>query len=303
MNTKTAKILCTLNSDFYRDNAASFSQTRSAAWPGWSRCLDILAENDLDLERVSRVRGSQEQGSQSRDLGLAAEETPPEPPISVFDLACGNLRFESFLCSTFPDVDFAFHAVDNCEALVPKTPVVSFQSLDVLKVMLESAGGVSGGGDASGGTSGGASRGGGNASGGIFTAPSCDLSVSFGFLHHVPTSEFRVKLLESLIAQTHKAGFVAVSLWQFLKNEKLADKAQTTHRLALQSLGLQGLDANDYLLGWQDIPGQYRYCHSFSEAEIDQLVESVSSSATLISRFVSDGRTNNLNTYLVFRVK
>jgi hypothetical protein len=45
----------------------------------------------------------------------------------------------------------------------------------------------------------------------------------------------------------------------------------------------------------------YRYCHSFSDAEIDHLAASVAPEATVLSRFTSDGRTNALNTYLVPR--
>ena len=93
-----------------------------------------------------------------------------------------------------------------------------------------------------------------------------------------------------------------VSLWQFLNNKKLAEKAKATHRKAQQELELSALDAGDYLLGWKDIPGQYRYCHSFSETEIEQLVAAIADKATLLSRFESDGRGDNLNCYLVLKV-
>jgi len=108
--------------------------------------------------------------------------------------------------------------------------------------------------------------------------------------------------LLSLIEQTRSGGYVIISFWQFLNNEVLREKARITHEHALKELGLQELDDNDYLLGWKNIPGTYRYCHSFSEAEIDQLMEAVADKATLTSRFVSDGRTNNLNTYLILKV-
>jgi hypothetical protein len=138
-----------------------------------------------------------------------------------------------------------------------------------------------------------------------FTAPPCDLSVCFGFLHHVPLAAWRAEILRSLVAQTRSGGTVVVSLWQFLNDDALARKAQDTHARALAELGLPLLGAGDYLLGWQDRPGVYRYCHSFSEAEIDQLVASVTgdgAAVDVLSRFASDGRTHNLNTYVVLRV-
>jgi len=89
------------------------------------------------------------------------------------------------------------------------------------------------------------------------------------------------------------------------------DKAQATHERALCALDLPELDEGDYILGWKDIPGAYRYCHSFSDTEIDQLITSTTRGAPgasrptsepqLIARFTADGRTNNLNTYLILQ--
>jgi SAM-dependent methyltransferase len=201
------------------------------------------------------------------------------PSLSVFDLACGNLRFESFLSAELPAVAITFYAVDNCDGLVPPSTGVNFQNLDVLKVLHDNL-----------------------SLSNKITAPECDLSVSFGFMHHIPLSAWREAILRCLIQQTRSGGFVVVSLWQFLANAALADKAQITHRRALEELQLPELDSGDYLLGWKDLPRAYRYCHSFSENEIDHLAESVADKATLVSRFVSDGRTDNLNTYLVLKV-
>jgi hypothetical protein len=142
----------------------------------------------------------------------------------------------------------------------------------------------------------------------LLAAPLCDLSVSFGFLHHVPLQEYRVGILTSLINQTRPGGYVIVSLWQFHNNATMKDKAQTAHERALHELGKSvelspdGFDDNDYLLGWQNTPGAYRYCHSFSANEIDHLIESVASKATVVSRFTADGKTNDLNSYLILKV-
>jgi SAM-dependent methyltransferase len=233
-------------------------------------------------------------------------------------LACGNLRFEDFLTSALPETSFAFHAVDNCDSLVPPMSNVSYQSLDILDAPQNSS-----------------------CLNDRLAAPLCDLSVSFGFLHHVPFREYREEVLASLVRQTRPGGFVIVSLWQFLNDEALAKRAQTTHERALEELGLPALDNDDYLLGWKNLPGTYRYCHHFSESEIDRLIESVapkatraaalsasattlaptaapsasvttlaptstaasaSPSASLLARFTSDGRTANLNTYLILKV-
>jgi hypothetical protein len=113
---------------------------------------------------------------------------------------------------------------------------------------------------------------------------------------------WRVEILSSLVRQTRSGGIVVVSFWQFLSNGALAKKACSTHERALKDLQLPALDTGDYLLGWQDMPDVYRYCHSFSEVEIDQLVEAVADKASVVSRFVADGRTKNLNSYVVLKV-
>lgn len=103
-DNQTARRLIGLNTEFYRLQAASFSQTRHAAWAGWERLADGLA------------------------LGSHAE---------VLDLACGNLRFERFLQERFALVRFAFDAVDNCPALSAGTEGIFVRDLDVAQALLD----------------------------------------------------------------------------------------------------------------------------------------------------------------------
>jgi len=254
MNIKTIAILCKINNDFYQTQGESFSQTRHAPWLGWQRCL-------------------------------AAAELGDQ--ISVFDLACGNLRFLSFLqeqgCVGVVD----YYAIDNADGLVSPALLgfssVHYESIDVLGALQK-----------------------GQALNDCFVAPPCDLSVSFGFMHHVPSSEFRKMIISALVKQTRPGGYVIVSFWQFLNNPEMGQKARITHEKALKELNFDeiasDLEENDFLIGWQDKPEIYRYCHSFSDGEIDALVHSVAESATLIDRFYSDGRSQNLNTYVVLKV-
>ena len=70
MNRDFASSLIQLNNTFYREHSASFSDTRQTPWPGWVRTMDI-ALGQLDVATI-------------------------EHPVRVFDLACGNMRFENF---------------------------------------------------------------------------------------------------------------------------------------------------------------------------------------------------------------
>jgi len=273
MDIGTADRLRQINNDFYRDHAASFSETREHPWQGWHRCLEVLREMNDD--------------KQDGDFGFDLNR------FSVLDLACGNQRLKSFLKNELPEAEITYYAVDYCDALIPSTfeavansdtpatsaTVVNYQSLDILELLHKRA-----------------------ELGESLAAPVCDLSVSFGFMHHVPLYAHREEVLRSLIRQTRRGGYVIVTLWQFLKDQVLREKALVTHERALQELGLEQLGENDFLLGWKDMPGAYRYCHHFSDDEIDRLVAAVAEEATVVSRFSADGKSQDLNAYLVLRV-
>jgi len=249
MNAETVRTLCELNNSFYQRHGDSFSATRGAPWEGWQKSLAVLSD------------------------ALAGEK------LSVFDLACGNLRFAAFLMDALPQMSIDFYAVDNCDDMVPQLPSVSYQSLDVLDVLQ-----------------------GDSCINARLRAPICDLSVAFGFMHHVPMQRLRGAVLEALIRQTRAGGQIIVSFWQFMKHKTLADKARTAHERATEELGLPQLDAGDYLLDWQGKADAYRYCHSFEEGEIDELVASVAGRAIPLARFSADGRSGDLNSYLILRV-
>jgi SAM-dependent methyltransferase len=253
MNIETAKKLCEINSGFYRDHGDSFSSTRQAPWAGWDLCLPFVRECARSARRE----------------------------LSVLDLACGNLRFMSFLRARLPEMMLHYFAVDNSDDLLPSEvlPLLNYQHLDILGEMFR-----------------------GKDLNDCLEAPLCDLSVSFGFMHHVPLFEFRKTLLKSLVRQTRTGGYIVVTFWQFLKDERLRTKALSVHQRALSELHLEELDKGDYLLDWNKLPEVYRYCHNFSEEEINQLLKAVGNETALVSRFAADGRGGNLNTYVVLEV-
>lgn len=241
-----------------------------------------------NAESFSQTRQSPWQGW-VRLLEVMDARAAERELLRMLDVACGNLRFERYLADALPGRMLSGWAVDNCEPLVEAGersefgPLsrIAFQNLDVIERL----------------------------SGGrlweSLEAPdaSRDLAVSFGFMHHVPLERWRVELLRTLIAKVRPGGFVAVSFWRFLNSDKLARKAQETTIRARAELGIPELSPNDYLLGWQDTQGLYRYCHHFDELEIERLLAAVADSAELVSRFEADGKTGNLNEYVVLRVK
>lgn len=94
-----------------------------------------------------------------------------------------------------------------------------------------------------------------------------DMAVCFGVMHHIPTFELREKLLAELC----KSKIAIISFWQLEKDERIFNKAQETTPKAQQKLRINNLEENDFFLGWQDREDVFRYCHNFSDREIEIL--------------------------------
>lgn len=268
MNRETVRALCQLNTEFYERNAASFSQTRTAPWEGWRRCMAACGFDDSD-----------EALGQSMDTQIAD---------SVLDIACGNLRFEAFLANTYPHVDWSFFAVDNCEPLVASgqediAKKVHFTCEDIVSNLLDGLPAAE------------------PANTPAFAAATpFDLVVSFGFLHHIPSFDLRQQFLLEALSQVKPGGYLVVSFWQFLNDPAKRAKSEQTHAEALAFFE-GSLEPNDYFLGWKNEPDNYRYCHHFSNEEIDRIIATLAQHATVVESFSADGKPGNLNRYVVLQ--
>lgn len=267
MDRKTAQSLIQLNKGFYAQVAESFSETRLRPWPGWDTVADCI-ESDLP----GKCRACPKI--------VSCPHAPNDATaVSVVDLACGNMRFEAFLEHRLPNLSFSFLAVD-CTDAFPAVPVESplrFQQSDILN-HLET----------------------GDLAQALGT-PQCQVAASFGFMHHIPTSGLRRLFLQAMAGMVTPGGLVCVSLWDFMRSPKLMRKAEGCQQRALRETGIGKLDDGDFLLGWQDMPGTWRYCHSFDEEEVDDLAECLEPEARVIRRFRADGLDGQSNSYLVFQ--
>lgn len=306
MNRETARALCQLNTEFYERNAASFSQTRTVPWEGCRRCMAACGFDDSDG---------------------AALDQPVDAQIadSVLDIACGNLRFESFLANTYPHIDWSFFAVDNCEPLVASgqedaAKKVHFTCEDIVSNLLDGLPAAEPANVPA-----------------LAAATPFDLVVSFGFLHHIPSFDLRQQFLLEALSQVKPGGYLVVSFWQFLNDPAKRAKIEQTHAEALaffascaetrandrdaldrgagsSSSGnpdlscpkltaffADSLEPNDYFLGWKNEPSNYRYCHHFSNEEIDRIITALAPHATVVESFSADGKPSNLNRYVVFK--
>ncbi len=299
MDVTEARAVVALNNRFYEENAASFSATRGAPWHGWSRCLKVACA-ELGLGAGASA------GEKRAASGMA--ERPSS--VRVLDVACGNLRFERFLACELPGATCDCCAVDSCAALAgageganagegadARVPAVRFRELDVLACLADAAEGAAKDAGADELARSLADR---------FGMPPCDLAVCFGFMHHVPVPAWRAAVVRTLALSVRPGGIVCVSFWRFLDDERLARKAQEAMEQAQGDHALARLvrafGPGDRLLGWQDRAGSFRYCHGFSDGEVTDLAASVADRARPIARFRADGKSGQLNEYLVLRV-
>lgn len=269
MDTDDARALIALNNRFYRDHAASFSATRATPWQGWARVAELAASASADKV---------------------------DEPLRALDLACGNMRLARHLARSLPRTRIDYYGVDRCAELVeaghpsarpsdddglaPAQVRVHFREADILEALLAPA------------TAG-------NNLESLAGIPACDLSCCFGFMHHVPSKDLRVGVIRALIEATAPGGIVVLSFWRFMDDDRLAAKARTVTEQARATGTAPALDANDYLLGWQDDAAALRYCHHFTEDEISELARSVAGCAQEIEQFSADGKSGALNRYLV----
>ena len=306
MDKETAEKLARATSRFYAAQGGSFSATRTKPWAGWYRCADMLVE--LAEKGGAGGRGGRgETGGRGEHGGGAGHGTNGEAgggagcgadgvngALELLDLACGNLRFERFMHEAHPGLLLSTYAVDGDDALVfdlahgmDATGELAYQHLDIVEALKTE-----------------------RALRDALEAPACDAAVCFGFFHHVPQFLWRKRLLDALVQSVRPGGLVFVTLWQFADDDDARDKAAASTARAVAELEIDPdeLGAGDYILGWQNTPGAWRYCHHFSDAEIERLAASLegvaspkrSHAARLAADFKADGRSGHANRYLIF---
>lgn len=308
MDVGFAQELCDLNNRFYCTWASSFSDTRHNVWSGWQKCLEETELSMSDSKRASTNycddangslnspssfvkasnKGACETLSAIRKNAAApsADKDNRVKNIQLLDVACGNLRYEAFLARSLPAFTISACALDACKELpsngvtIPSNMSIDFRQCDVIKELSAE-----------------------RLTQSLRASNQADLTVSFGFMHHIPLPEWREAFIKALIDATAPEGHLCLSFWRFLSDEHLAAKAKKTTARGITELGFEEhqFEKGDCLLGWKNERGAYRYCHSFSESEIDDLIKSVSNKAALKARFQADGRTGKMNEYAVLK--
>ena len=109
------------------------------------------------------------------------------------------------------------------------------------------------------------------------------------------TALFAMNLPEALRQHLAAGGRVYLSVWQFIRSERLRKKI-----LPWESVGIRAdqVDRGDYLLDWRRGGVGTRYVHLYDPQELQRLAEL--SGFEVIDAFDSDGEGGNLGLYQVW---
>lgn len=105
-----------------------------------------------------------------------------------------------------------------------------------------------------------------------------DLIVLFGVLHHIPTAANRLKILQRAKKFLKPKGLLVFTTWQFNRSKIVKKIAK-----------------NDYLLCWKKGISALRYCHRFTNKEVQDLIKALK--LKLLADFIAD----TSNRYLILQ--
>jgi tRNA (uracil-5-)-methyltransferase TRM9 len=120
-----------------------------------------------------------------------------------------------------------------------------------------------------------------------------DKVYSIALLHHIPSEDFRIKVLKEAKRVLKPEGMLILTCWKIHRLREILTLLKHTF---LKSIGKSKLDFKDIFLPWGK--KTLRYYHCFSKKELEKLVEK-SGFEILESGVVKNKRGNRQNYYIV----
>lgn len=197
------------------------------------------------------------------------ERLTPLVKKNVLDIACGNLRFKKFL-DTKQIAYQSYLGIDANLSLLQSSKEQEnfYQQIEILETLEHD----------------------GDWRELLRKRISWESVFCLAFFHHVPSKEWREKFILQLWSLVAKGGFLTVSFWQFAFLEE-------GRKLIVRDLG-----DNDFLLAWGGQEKILRYCHHFSDKEINYWRDIlVKNNGEVAADFCADGKSGKMNRYLVWK--
>lgn len=230
----------------------------------------------------SQTRQTQWQGWQQ--LAPYIQKQAETDDFTLLDLGCGNGRFLTFVCESGLS-NFTYVGTDTNQSLLREAQQVltvhklngKLLELDIITALTEK-----------------------NLHQllKVTETTNYDLIVSFGVLHHIPSAQLRIQLVKQLLELLKTQGIAIISLWRFNDFARYQTKKLDPNQFGVSP---DSLEPNDFLLGWKDRTDIARYCHSFTQEEVTQLLDELP--AELVTSFTADGKEGGANIYLVLQKK
>lgn len=118
---------------------------------------------------------------------------------------------------------------------------------------------------------------------------------SFAALHHIPSKQLRLQIMEKIYRLLKDEGKFIHSNWQFLNSLRLRARVQPWQ---MAGINPQDVESGDYLLDWKRGGHGLRYVHHFEEEELSRLAEETG--FTISESFYSDGQGGRLGLYQIW---
>lgn len=119
---------------------------------------------------------------------------------------------------------------------------------------------------------------------------------AFAMLHHIPSKELRLQILEKARALLVPGGSFLHSNWQPMNSKRLKARIQPWEAVGLSEADV---DSGDHLLDWRRDGQGLRYVHQYREEELAELAQEAD--FTVVETFYSDGEGGRLGLYGVWK--
>ncbi|MFZ5376647.1 MAG: class I SAM-dependent methyltransferase [Patescibacteria group bacterium] len=210
------------------------------------------------------------------------EELSQHTQPTILDLGCGNGRFAEFLQEILNGKKFSYVGCDNSEKLLSiaqeKITLIiddaELKKLDLVKTTLDDSLQEK------------------------LNHKRYHLITLFGVMHHIPSADLRISLLQQLSHLLNHNGLIIFTAWQFQNDQRVFERQSPPNKIGLDE---SDLEAGDYILDWRKGKVAYRYCHQTDHRELENII--AQSNMDLVDQFYADGKTDQLNFYVILRKK
>lgn len=125
-----------------------------------------------------------------------------------------------------------------------------------------------------------------------------NLIVLFGVMHHIPGREFRKDFIKSLADSLKPGGYLCFTTWEFQTDPRYNARSLNFNEIAAE-FGELELEEGDFILDWKRGERAFRYCHAYSNEEVNEIVEHAG--LEIAETFLADGKNSSLNRYYILR--